>query len=213
MTPPVDPARYAAWLGVMTVMVVTPGPANLFAIATGARRGRRAVLAAVAGMNLATLVWIAASGLGLAALAISLPAAFRVLALVGAVYVAWLGLRALWAAAGVQPTVGAADPALGPGMNRASFRQGFLIQLSNPKALLFTTVILPPFLDPARPIPAQIVVLAGTTVLGDIVAMTAYGFGGATLAQRMNEPCFRRGFSVFTGLLLLTAALLIGLRA
>lgn len=211
MTPPVDPARYAAWLGVMTVMVVTPGPANLFAIATGARRGRRAVLAAVAGMNLATLVWISAAGLGLGALALSFPQVFRLLAVVGGVYVAWLGLKALWSArAAVADSLGGPTFVAGA---QSSFREGFLVQLSNPKALLFTTVILPPFLDPTRPIPAQIVVLAGTTVLGDIVAMTVYGFGGATLAHRMNEPRFRRGFSVFTGLLLLTAAVLIGLRA
>ena len=87
-----------------------------------------------------------------------------------------------------------------------------MVQMSNPKALLFTTVVLPPFLDPARPVMAQVAVLAGTTILGDILAMTAYGFGGAALAQRMDAPRFQRGFAVFTGVLLIAAALIIGLR-
>lgn len=39
--------------------------------------------------------------------------------------------------------------------------------------------------------------------------MTAYGFGGAAIAHRLREPHFRRGFAVFTGLLLITAAVLI----
>ncbi len=192
-------------------MVVTPGPANLFAIATGAERGRRAVLAAVAGMNLATVVWVSAAGLGLGGLALTFPAAFRALAFLGAAYVAWLGLRSLGSAVRTNSAgadlVGRAAP---PG---ASFRQGFVVQISNPKALLFTTVVMPPFLDPARPVAAQVAVLAGTTILGDVIAMTAYGFGGATLALRMDQPRFRRGFNAFTGVLLIAAAILIGLRA
>ena len=211
MTPPVDPARYAAWLSVITVMVMTPGPANLFAIAIGAERGRHAVLAAVAGMNLATVVWVSAAGLGLGALALTFPTVFRALAFVGAAYLAWLGLQALWAArhSGAGP---AGHGTLIPPA-RSSFRQGFMVQMTNPKALLFTTVVLPPFLDPARPVLAQVAVLAGTTILGDILAMTAYGLGGAALAQRMDAPKFRRGFAAFTGVLLMAAALLIGLRA
>ena len=46
----------------------------------------------------------------------------------------------------------------------------------------------------------------------DCVSMTTYGVCGAALAARMTEPAFRRGFSVFVGLLLLTAAALISLR-
>src|ERR1700739_450086 len=95
---PVDPARFAAYLSVTAVMVVTPGPANLFAIATGARRGHAAVLAAVAGMNLANLAWWTAAGLRLSAPALAFPAVFHALAWLGAAYVAWLGLRALWSA-------------------------------------------------------------------------------------------------------------------
>ena len=62
---PVDPSLYLAFLAVMAVMAITPGPANLFAVAVGASRGRGAVLAAVAGMNTATLVWFGAAAVGL----------------------------------------------------------------------------------------------------------------------------------------------------
>ncbi|HRD27495.1 MAG TPA: LysE family translocator, partial [Caulobacter sp.] len=51
---PVDPARYVAFLTAMALMAVTPGPANLFAIAAGIQRGRRQALVGVAGMNAAT---------------------------------------------------------------------------------------------------------------------------------------------------------------
>jgi threonine/homoserine/homoserine lactone efflux protein len=63
MTLPVDPARYSAFLVAMFVMAITPGPANLFAIATGVQKGKGAALLGVAGMNLATLVWFGCSAL------------------------------------------------------------------------------------------------------------------------------------------------------
>jgi threonine/homoserine/homoserine lactone efflux protein len=209
MTPPVDPARYAAYLGVMSVLVATPGPANLFAIATGAHQGKAAVLRGVLGMNTASLVWLGAAALGLSALALSFPAVFHAMAYLGAAYVAWLGLRSLWSAWAARGGDAHAPVTAG----RSAFRDGFAVQISNPKALLFTTVVLPPFLDATRPLAGQLAVFAGTVVAMDVIAMTAYGLGGAAIAARMTEPGFRRGFSTFTGLLLVTAAGLIVLRA
>ena len=211
MDSPVNPARFAAYLGVTVLMVLTPGPAVLFAIATGARRGRAAVMAAVLGMNLANLVWWSAAALGLIALAGAFPLVFRALAIVGALYVAWLGLRAIheaWRGGGEPAGTGGA-----PRAGQGSLREGFLVQIANPKALLFVTAILPPFVDPDRPVLPQIAVLATSGVAMDVVAMAGYGLGGAALAARMTEPRFRRGFQLFTGLLLLGAALLIALRA
>jgi len=207
---PVDPARFAAYVSVTAVMVVMPGPANLFAIATGARRGHAAVIAGVAGMNLANLVWWAAAAFGLSALALAFPAVFHVLAYVGAAYVAWLGLRALGSAwrGGVDEEAHAPEA-----VGRSALRDGFLVQITNPKALLFTTAILPPFIDPARPLAPQMLLFAALGLGGDVVTMTAYGFGGAAIAHRMREPRFRRGFALFTGLLLITAAALIVQRA
>jgi threonine/homoserine/homoserine lactone efflux protein len=205
---PVDPARFAAYASVTAVMVVAPGPANLFAIATGARRGRGAVLAAVAGMNLGNVVWWTAAALGLTALALALPGLFRVLAWLGAAYVGWLGLKALASAWRDGEAATHAPEAAG----RSAFRDGLLVQLSNPKALLFTTAVLPPFVDPGRAVVPQLLLFAALGMGGDIVTMSAYGFGGAAIAHRMSEPQFRRAFAAFTGLLLLSAAALIGLR-
>jgi threonine/homoserine/homoserine lactone efflux protein len=208
MTPPVDLARYLAYVGVTTVMVVTPGPAILFAIATGARRGREAVFPAVVGMNLASVIWLSAAGLGLSALALTFPTVFRTLAWLGAAYVAWLGLRAVLSAFSEDDAEAEAVALRG----RSALRDGFMVQISNPKALLFITVILPPFIDPGRPIIGQILVFAATGIALDVMSMTAYGYGGAALAARMAKPRFRGAFSLFTGALLITAALLIALR-
>lgn len=203
---PVDPATYGLFLWVMGVMAVTPGPANLFAVATGIDRGAPAALMGVVGMNVATLVWFAAAALGLGALVAAFPGYFRLLAIAGALYVGWLGARALWAAArGEAKPLAAARPA----KQGAAFRDGFAVQIANPKAVLFFTAVLPPFIDPARPLGPQLLTYGATTITMDVAAMSAYALAGGALAARMAEPRFRRLFGAGVGALLLTAAGLI----
>lgn len=208
MTFPVDTQLFVLFLGVMAVMAITPGPANVFAIATGIQRGPRAALEGVAGMNAATLVWFAAAALGLAALVKAYPQAFRVLAVAGGVYVAWLGLKSLWTGLSSKGKALAVDARMGA----SAFRDGFAVQIANPKAVLFFTAVLPPFLDPARPAGAQLAVFAAVTIGMDVLAMTGYALAGASLARGFQRETFRRGFAVVVGLLLLTAAVLILIR-
>lgn len=208
---PVDPDRYLTFLAVMAVMAVTPGPANLFSVANGMARGRAAVVAGVVGMSGATLVWFGAAALGLGALVTAFPAVFRLVAWAGAAYVAWLGLKSLWAAARPAPVLAADEPPQ-IRLGRGPLLDGFLVQLANPKAVLFFTAVLPPFMDPGRAAAPQLALFALATLGMDFLTMSAYGLGGATLARVMTRPGVRRGFDVAVGVLLIVAAALIGLR-
>jgi threonine/homoserine/homoserine lactone efflux protein len=202
---PVDPHLYATFLGVMAVMAITPGPANIFSVANGVQRGKAGALLGVVGMNAATLVWFGAAALGLGALVVAFPQVFRLISIAGALYVAWLGYQA-WrgafrtAADPDHPTVK---------LGRSALVDGFMVQIANPKAVLFFTAVLPPFLDVSRPAAPQLLLFAAATIGMDVLSMSAYGLGGAALARRMSEPRFRRGFALFTGFLLLAAAVLI----
>lgn len=201
----VDPARYGAFLAAMALMAVTPGPANLFAIATGIQRGRVQALIGVAGMNVATLVWFGGAALGLSALMAAFPRAFHLLAIGGGLYVAWLGIGSIRSGLrgdGIAPR----PPVQGA---RSAFVDGFSVQIANPKALLFFTAVLPPFLDPRLAMGAQLPLYAAATLGMDVLAMSAYGLGGAALAGRMTEPGFRRGFAFLVGGLLIAVAVLI----
>ena len=204
---PVDPHLYLVFLGVMAVMAVTPGPANLFAIATGMERGKKAVLIAVVGMNAATLVWFGAAALGLGALVTAFPEVFRWVAVAGAAYVAWLGVSSIRSA--LRPAVSEVSTEGRTHLRRPAFVDGFLVQIANPKAILFFTAVLPPFLDIHRPAAPQLALFAVAVIGMDVLTMSAYGLSGAALARRMSEPRFRRGFGVFVGFLLLIAAALI----
>lgn len=209
MSLPVDPARYTAFLLAMFVMAITPGPANLFAIATGMQKGKAAALVGVAGMNTGTLAWFVAAALGLGALIIAFPEAFQLLAIGGALYVAWLGLKSILS--GVKNEAGPDHIVVREG--RSAFVDGFTVQIANPKAILFFTAVLPPFIDPSKPLPAQLAMFAAATIGMDVISMSAYGLGGAAMSAKMNEPRFRRGFAVCVGLLLITTAVLILTRA
>jgi len=208
MVLPVDPARYSAFLVTMFVMAITPGPANLFAIAIGMQKGKGAALQAAVGMNSGTLVWFAGSALGLGALILTFPKAFHLLALAGAAYLVWLGAKSILA--GIRNLESHAQAVVRAG--RAPFVDGFTVQIANPKVLLFFTAVLPPFIDVKRPLVPQLIMFACATIGMDMISMSAYGLGGAALSRRMNEPAFRRGFAVLVGVLLITAASLIVLR-
>jgi threonine/homoserine/homoserine lactone efflux protein len=204
---PVDPQLYLAYLGVMLVFIVTPGPAILFAVATGVRQGPRSVALATAGMNLANVAWYVAAALGLSALATSLPTAFAALRWAGIAYLVWLGLANLSAARRAEAPHGSAVRSTG-----RPFRDGLMVQLSNPKALLFITTILPPFIAPDRPLGPQIALFAAASIAFDVMAMLAYGLSGAALARELARPGARRILAGAAGLLFLLAALLILIR-
>jgi threonine/homoserine/homoserine lactone efflux protein len=202
---PVDPHLYLTFLGVMMVMAITPGPANVFSIANGVQRGKAGALLGVVGMNAATLVWFGAAALGLGAMVVAFPQIFRLISIGGALYVAWLGIQALRGAFRTATDIHAPTVRMG----RSAIVDGFMVQIANPKAVLFFTAVLPPFMDVTRPAAPQLALFALATIGMDVLTMSAYGLGGAALARRMGEPRFRTGFALMTGVLLLAASILI----
>jgi threonine/homoserine/homoserine lactone efflux protein len=147
---------------------------------------------------------IVAAALGLGALMTAAPQVFRLLTYAGALYLVWLGGKSFLAAFSKAGSGGALSPRDG-----SPLLQGFSVQIANPKALLFFSAVLPPFLDLHRPIVPQMVMFAAATMGLDLITMTTYGLGGVALANRMTAPGFRRGFNLCVGLILMLAAILI----
>jgi len=203
---PVEPGRYVAFLGANALMAAMPGPANLFAVANGMSRGRRAVAPALVGMNLATLIWYVAAAFGLTALAKAYPQAVRVLVVAGSLYLVWLAVSALRDGFGREIQ---ATPHARIHPSRSPLVDAFMVQVANPKVLVFFGAVLPPFLDLWRPLLAQFAVFAATSVTLDALAAGAFGIGGAALAARMDDPGFRRGYAVAAAVVLIGAAALI----
>ena len=166
------------------VACLTPGPAVLSVMSIGLTGSPRAVLAAIAGINVGNLIWYAMTGAGLLALARTAPELCVGLRWAGIVYLFWLGLQT-WRSHLTLAASGQGSP-IGAGRG---FAGAVAVQLSNPKALVFFTVFLPPFIDLDRPMAPQIAVLAAIGVSMEVIALGMYGF----LAWRLGKIAVFQG--------------------
>ena len=199
---PVEPEKYIAFLTVMFAMSMMPGPAMLFAVAAGMSRGFKGALLATLGMNTAALAWFVASALGLVILAATLPWLFKVAGWLGVGYILWMGIDSIRGAFKAEVEA----PRSLKAATGALFRTGFVVQGTNPKALLFFTAVLPPFVALDRPVGPQMGAFAIAMIASDTFFMLFYGALGAGFAHKMAEPRFRRLFSLFVGAILIVVA-------
>ena len=141
-----------AFLGVSILLGLTPGPDNIFVLLQSAQRGWRAGMAVVVGLCCGLVVHTGAVALGLAAVFAASAVAFTVLKLLGAAYLAylaWQALRAPVSSAGPDAGAQGAAPTAAPSLWRMVGR-GMVMNLTNPKVLVFFLAFLPQFADPAR---------------------------------------------------------------
>ncbi|MBB6123168.1 LysE family translocator [Sphingobium subterraneum] len=157
---------------------LTPGPAVLAVTSHALGGSLRGAAGAIAGINLGNVLWFTLAGLGLATITTIAPIVFLVLRWVGISYLLYLGIS-MWR--GTHAITFRRDT------RRSGALQGLFsaiaIQLSNPKALLFFTVLLPPFLDPHAPMMRQIAVLALIGVITEVTVLAGY----AAIAYRLGR--------------------------
>jgi threonine/homoserine/homoserine lactone efflux protein len=139
-----------------TLLLLTPGPAVLYIVARSVEQGRIAGVASVFGITTGTLVHVLASTLGLSALLASSAVAFGLVKYAGAAYLVYMGVRRI-----LKRTEAASLPVKLQARSLGKlYRDGFIVNLLNPKTALFFLAFLPQFVDPARgPIPTQIAFL------------------------------------------------------
>ena len=140
---------------------LTPGPNGLLSLSHGVRFGLARTVFTVAGGVSGFMVLVAASLAGMGALLAASETAFTIAKWIGAVYLVYLGIR-LWRAPAAAVSARTDDmPAAEAGAVRL-FTQGFLVAVSNPKALIFFAAFLPQFMVQGASYWLQLVVLGGT---------------------------------------------------
>ncbi len=176
---PVDPLVLLAFAPAALALNLTPGADMLFCLGQGLNSGPRAAMAANFGIAVGGLVHTLLAGLGLGALVAAHPLAFDVIRWVGVGYLLWLAVQSLRA------------PVLGPdaaGQGRApwrAFRDALLVNLLNPKVILFILAFLPQFVDPARPVLPQFVTLGLVFCLGGLLVNGLVGGFAGSIGRRL----------------------------
>ncbi|GAA1723685.1 LysE family translocator [Isoptericola hypogeus] len=154
------------------VLIAVPGPSVLFVVGRSLSLGRRGGLLSVVGNELGSLVPITAVALGVGAVVAQSIVLFTVVKLLGASYLAYLGVQAIRHRR--DGTDVGADPRARPASSWTTLRQGFVVGATNPKTIVFFVAALPQFVDfHAGAVPVQML------ALGLVFAMIALVCDGA----------------------------------
>ncbi|PKH19583.1 homoserine/homoserine lactone efflux protein [Enterobacterales bacterium CwR94] len=167
---------WLTYLLTTVILSLSPGSGAINTMSTGISHGYRGAVASIAGLQVGLSAHIVLVGVGLGALFSRSLLAFEVLKWAGAAYLIWLGIQQ-WRSAGAIDlnAVSKAMP------RRRLFQRAVLVNLTNPKSIVFLAALFPQFIIPHQPQAMQYLVLGVTTVAVDIVVMIGY----ATLATRI----------------------------
>lgn len=197
---------FSVWLGFLLAAIliaVTPGPGAVVSMSTGMRHGYGSAARVILGLQAALLTHLVIVGLGLGALLAASDLAFTVVKLFGAAYLVWLGV-AKWRA--LPLAAGSEAPSL---KAKGFFLQGLLVNLTNPKAIVFIGALVPPFIDSSAALLPQYLTIGVTLCLTDMIVMSAYALVAVRLARWMHDPkSIRLQNRLFGGLFVSAGALL-----
>lgn len=197
---------YLIFLVTTAVVCLTPGPAALLIVTQGISNGYRRSYWAIAGIALANALYFALSATGIAALIVASGTLFSLIKWAGVAYLFYLGIAAMRSKASALTVT--ADPGQAVRGPRA-FWQAVVVELSNPKALLYFVALLPQFVDPGRSVGLQMLAFGATTVALDLMAYSLYAWlGSSTQRFTANARFVKASNRASGGLLMIAGAMM-----
>jgi homoserine/homoserine lactone efflux protein len=191
----------ASWL-----ISLSPGAGAISCMTAGMRYGYVRGLWNILGLMIGVVFVMAIAGAGLGAILAASAVAFTAIKWLGVAYLVWLGIEQ-WRAPAT-PVDASAGPD-GGGSVRQLVARGFLVNATNPKAILFMLAVLPQFIEPARPQFVQYAICAATLLFTDLVVMSAYTGLAARVLRALRDPRHVRWLNrTFGGLFVAAGAVL-----
>ena len=194
----------ATFFVISIVLGFTPGPDNIFVVAQSAAQGRKAGMFVVLGLCTGLVVHTAAVALGLAAVFAASAMAFTVLKFAGAAYLLLLAWQAWRAPTSAAPMSGAPQASM-----RRLYARGILMNLTNPKVVLFFLAFLPQFVQPqAGPVALQLLWFGLVFIVATLLAFGLLAWLGGSVgrviqsSERAQKIMNRMTALVFAGLAL-----------
>lgn len=196
---------YLIFIVTTAVVCLTPGPAALLIVAQGISGGFRRSYWAIAGIALGNTLYFALSATGIAALIVASGTLFSVIKWVGVAYLFYLGISAIRnKASALTVSSNTAHAVSGP----RAFWQAVVVELSNPKALLYFVALLPQFINPAKPIGMQMLIFGVSCIVLDTLAYSLYAWLGSKTQRFTANAGFVRASNTASGSLLMIAGAL-----
>lgn len=190
----------AAW-----AIALSPGAGAVAAMSSGLQHGLCRGYWTVIGLQIGIVLQLCIVAAGVGALLGASATAFETVRWFGVAYLCWLGIQQWRSRPGNAPrqALSAATSA------RAMLVRGFLVNTSNPKAVVFMLAVLPQFIDAARPLAAQYLLLGATLVSVDMVVMAGYAGLGARGLRLLNSPRQQKVINRVFGSLFVAAAVVL----
>ncbi|MCU1404001.1 MAG: lysine transporter LysE [Glaciihabitans sp.] len=211
-------AAYIAFVGLCALLSLTPGPDSLLVLRCSVRRATAGIAAAL-GCSVGTIVWAALVGIGLAALIEQSAEVFRVLKVIGGLYLLFLGIQAIRqsrtpAEARADDAPASADKKVDVVSRRgltAAFAAGLLSTMTNPKVGLFYLAVVPQFLPRDGSVFATAMLLGLTLGVVSILYLATLASLAAKATVWLRKPRVTKYIERISGSIL--AALGIGTAA
>ncbi|MFI6458221.1 LysE family translocator [Streptosporangium amethystogenes] len=177
----VSPSTLLIFSVASLALVLVPGPNHIYIITRAVSQGRAAGVASAFGVEVGTLVHIAAAAAGLSYVIAQSATLFNVVKWAGVAYLVYLGVRALRSRQELTARETAPQPL------RAIFLEGMVVNLLNPKVILFFLAFLPQFVEPeAGAVPLQIAILGTTLLVLGLLSDLIYAMTAGALGSRLR---------------------------
>jgi threonine/homoserine/homoserine lactone efflux protein len=193
-------STYAIFIVTCLALLAIPGPAVLYVVSRSIDQGRRAGLASVLGISTGTVVHVTLATVGLSSLILASRIAFDAVRYVGAAYLIYLGVRRL-----VTRHVEEEVKERAPRTVRDLYTQGLIVNLLNPKTIIFVFAFIPQFVDlGAGHVWFQIMALGLTFAALGMMSDSLYALVAGTIADRLRgTPLIARVERWFGGTVLI----------
>ena len=198
------------------VVALAPGPDNLFVLAQSATHGARAGFSVICGLCTGICVQTALLIVGVSALIAASPVAFFVLQCCGAAYLLYLAYKSFQVRAGVVKLDAGSEGAANAGGEgtglpfRRLYLRGIIMNLTNPKAVLFALSFIPPAVDMSRDMSPslQMVFLGAEFVTATFIVFGSIALlAGAVKKFMLNSPKANRNLNWFSGCVFIALAI------
>lgn len=182
---PID--QYIVFALVSLVVMVSPGPAVVLAITNGMLHGSRGACVAVFGNMTGFAILSSVSVAGLGALIAANGWLFDLLKWIGGLYLIYLGVM-MWRSQKQRVGVNEQIDSVRSLHGLQLYQRGLTVTLSNPKAFVYVTALLPQFIDTGKPVLPQFLILILTMMTLQMIVLNGYAFLSGRVRNWLNAP-------------------------